>query len=450
MSGLFGTDSARGVTVAELSCEQAMQAGRAAAELLAKEQGGRIIVAKDKRLSSDVLEAAVCAGICSSGIDAETLGAVPAAAASFIVREHKASAGIMITGAAGSGDGSGIRLFAADGFRLDERVQSELEDNIMARMNASPQRKFDNIGRMLSCDNAADEYVAHIKQLIGADLSGMKIALICGEPSTGATAERLFKELGADVTLLPQQEPEEDGLAPAVTDMERLMDTAAGGDFCCGLAIGDNGGSCLAVDENGMAVDGDHLLAIFAKYFKENGLLKDDTFVVNQMSGLGLFNFARDNGIKAVTSGASGRSALDRMLESGYSLGGDRNGHVFFTDDSPCEDGQLCGARLLEIMKKTGKPLSQLAEEMQRLPSISLNVRIADSCREIWKNDKDITDLIEWYQGEFGDTGRVTVRESTAAAPFITITIEGSDFGRINFIAGEIADRIKQRCGARE
>ena len=161
MSGLFGTDSARGVTVAELSCEQAMQAGRAAAELLAKEQGGRIIVAKDKRLSSDVLEAAVCAGICSSGIDAETLGAVPAAAASFIVREHKASAGIMITGAAGSGDGSGIRLFAADGFRLDERVQSELEDNIMARMNASPQRKFDNIGRMLSCDNAADEYVAH-------------------------------------------------------------------------------------------------------------------------------------------------------------------------------------------------------------------------------------------------------------------------------------------------
>jgi len=101
-------------------------------------------------------------------------------------------------------------------------------------------------------------------------------------------------------------------------------------------------------------------------------------------------------------------------------------------------------------MKKTGKPLSQLAEEMQRLPSISLNVRIADSCREIWKNDKDITDLIEWYQGEFGDTGRVTVRESTAAAPFITITIEGSDFGRINFIAGEIADRIKQRCGARE
>ncbi|HRR75732.1 MAG TPA: phosphoglucosamine mutase [Ruminococcus sp.] len=450
MSGLFGTDSARGVTVAELSCEQAMQAGRAAAELLVKEQGGRIIVAKDKRLSSDVLEAAVCAGICSSGIDAETLGAVPAAAASYIVREHSASAGIMITGAAGSGDGSGIRLIAADGFRLDERVQSELEENILSRMNATPQRKFDNIGRMLSCDNAAKEYVSHIKQLIGTDLSGLRAAIICEEPSTAATAEKLFRELGADVFLLSHQEPEEDDLAPAITDMERLMDFVAGGSFCCGLAIGDNGGSCLAVDENGMTVDGDHLLAIFAKHFKDSGRLKDDTFVVNQMSGLGLFNFAKENGIKAVTSGASGRSALDRMLEGGFSLGGDRNGHVFFTEDSPCEDGLLCGARLLEIIKMSGRPLSVLAEEMQRLPSISLNVRIADTSREIWKNDKDITDLIEWYQGEFGDKGRVIVRESNAAAPFITITIEGSDFGRINDIAGEIAERIRQRCGARE
>ncbi|NLT09689.1 MAG: phosphoglucosamine mutase [Ruminococcus sp.] len=450
MSGLFGTDSARGVTVAELSCEQAMQAGRAAAELLVKEQGGRIIVAKDKRLSSDVLEAAVCAGICSSGIDAETLGAVPAAAASFIVRERNASAGIMITGAAGSGDGSGIRLIAADGFRLDERVQGELEENILSRMNASPQRKFDNIGRMLSCDNAAEEYVSHIKQLIGTKLSGLRAAIVCEEPSTAATAEKLFRELGAEVFLLPHQEPEEDDLAPAVTDMERLMDFVAGGEFCCGLAIGDNGGSCLAVDENGMTVDGDHLLAIFAKHFKDSGRLKDDTFVVNQMSGLGLFNFAKENGIKAVTSGASGRSALDRMLEGGFSLGGDRNGHVFFTEDSPCEDGLLCGARLLEIIKMSGIPLSRLAEEMQRLPSISLNVRIADTSREIWKNDKDITDLIEWYQGEFGDKGRVIVRESNAAAPFITITIEGSDFGRINDIAGEIAERIRQRCGARE
>ena len=159
MSGLFGTDSARGITVTELSCELAMQAGRAAAELLAKEEGGKIVVAKDSKLSSDILEAAVCAGICSSGIDAETLGAVPAAAASYIVREHKASAGIMITGAAGISDASGIRLFASDGFRLDERIQDELENYAINRSKSSAQKKFDNIGRMLNCTTAAEEYI---------------------------------------------------------------------------------------------------------------------------------------------------------------------------------------------------------------------------------------------------------------------------------------------------
>ncbi|MBQ9807656.1 MAG: phosphoglucosamine mutase [Ruminococcus sp.] len=450
MSGLFGTDSARGINVAELSCETAMQAGRAAAELLAKGQGGKIVVAKDKKLSSDILEAAVCAGICSSGIDAETLGAVPAAAASFIVREHKASAGIMITGAAGASEGSGIRLFAADGYRLDERIRDDLEENVIARTGAPAQKKFDNIGRMLSCDSAAEEYISHICGLIDTDLSGMKVAVICGGGGAGLTAEELFTRLGAEVTLLTGRASHAADFGPEATDIERLMDCVAGGDYCCGLAIGDDGGSCLAVDENGMAVDGDHLLAIFAKYFKENGRLKDDTLVINTLSGLGLLNFARDNGIRAVTSGAAGRSVIDRMLEGGYSLGGDRNGHVFFTDDSPCEDGQLCGARLLEIMKKTGRRLSELAGEMQRLPSISLNVRIADVSREVWKNDKDITDLIEWYQGEFGDTGRVVVRESSTSAPFVTIMIEGPDFSRINFIAVEIAERIKQRCGVRE
>ncbi len=450
MSGLFGTDSARGITVTELSCELAMQAGRAAAELLAKEEGGKIVVAKDSKLSSDILEAAVCAGICSSGIDAETLGAVPAAAASYIVREHKASAGIMITGAAGISDASGIRLFASDGFRLDERIQDELENYAINRSKSSAQKKFDNIGRMLNCTTAAEEYIKHIKNIMSTDLAGLKIAVICEENCSGLTAGKLFAELGAEVDMVSVSENDDAGFGAEVTDLERLMDQVAAGDYCCGLAFGGDGGSCLAVDENGSLVDGDQLLAIFAKYYKEQGKLKDDSVVINTMSGLGLLNFAKDNGIKTVTSGAAGRSVIDRMMEGGYNLGGDRNGHVFFMDDSPCEDGQLCGAKLLEIIKKTGKKLSELAGELKKLPQISLNVRINDSSREIWKNDQSITDLIEWYQGEFGDTGRVVVRESGTAAPFITIMIEGSDFGRINSIAVEIAERIKQRCGIKQ
>ncbi len=449
MSKLFGTDSARGITVAGLSCELAVRAGKAAAELLAKEQGEKIIVAKDKALSSDVLEAAICAGICSSGIDAETIGAVPAAAASYIVREHKAAAGIMITKAAGAEDASGIRIFGRSGFRLDETALLEIEDSVFD-YNVDALRRFDGVGKILNCSSAADEYTKHIKSAVRTGLGGMKIALDCGGSSAGITAERLFSELGAEVVML-SHEPvgEESGFAPDLTNLERLMEFVAAGDYCCGLAIDGDGGSCLAVDENGMLVDGDSLMAIFAKFYKEHGRLKENTAVISVMSSFGLVNFAEENGINIVTSGGWGRSVIDRMIEGGYNLGGGQSGHIFFTDDSACDDGQLCGARLLEIMKITGKKLSELAGEMKRLPQISLNVRISDSSREVWKNDGEITGLIESFDAALGNEGRIIVREGGENGSFIRVMIEGRDFGSINSMAMEIARKIKERCALR-
>ncbi|MCM1007497.1 MAG: phosphoglucosamine mutase [Ruminococcus flavefaciens] len=450
MSKLFGTDSARGITVAELSCELAMQAGKAAAELLAKEQGEKIIVAKDKTLSSDVLEAAVCAGICSSGIDAETIGAVPAAAASYIVKEHKAATGIMITEAAGSEDSSGIRIFGRSGLRLSEAAQQEIENYVFAS-HEEAEKRFDGIGKMLNCSSAVDEYMEHIKSAVKTDLGGLKIVVDCGRSSAGITAERLFSELGAEVVMLPENPVgEESDFAPDITNLERLMEFVADGDCCCGLAIDGDGGSCLAVDENGMLVDGDSLLAIFSKFYKEQGWLKENTAVISIMSSLGLVNFAKENGINVVTSGGWGRSVIDRMIEGGYNLGGGQSGHIFFTDDSACDDGQLCGARLLEIMKITGKKLSELAGEMKRLPQISLNVRISDSSREVWKNDSEITGLIESFETDLGSEGRIIVREGGENGSFIRVMIEGNDFGRINSMAMEIARKIRERCALRE
>ena len=177
-----------------------------------------------------------------------------------------------------------------------------------------------------------------------------------------------------------------------------------------------------------MPVDGDTILAIIAKSYRKNEQLKDNTIVVNIMSSLGLMNFA------------------DRMLEGGYNLGGGQSGHIFFTDHSACDDGVLCGAKLLEILRSAGKNLSELAGEMKKLPQISLNVRISDSGREVWKNDEAITGLIGHYEEELGGGGRIIVRESCGGAPFIRVMIEGSDFGRINDIAMDIAQRIKERC----
>lgn len=445
MSGLFGTDSARGLAVTELSCELAMQAGRAAAELFAKEQGEKIIVAKDGALSSAVLEAAVCAGICSSGVDAETVGEISAAAASFIVREHEAAAGIMISEASGIPGASGIIIFDREGLRLSEDAQLEVEEYIYS--TSGERRRFENIGRMLSSDTAADEYISHIKAIPAVNLTGMRVAAVCGSGFLKRTVEKLFSDMGAEVSVLPEQESvSEPDITPGITGLERLMDFVADGNFSCGLAIEGDGSSCLAVDENGMPVDGETLLAIIAGFCREKGQLKDNAIVVNIMSSLGLMNFAEENGIKVFTSGSCGRSVLERMLEGGYNLGGGQSGHIFLTDYSPCDDGLLCGAKILEILKTTGKKLSELAGEMKKLPQICLNVRISDSGREVWKNDEAITGLIEHYEEELGSGGRIIVRESSGNAPFIRVMAEGSDFGRINEMAMDIAQRIKERC----
>ncbi len=452
MSRLFGTDSARGTVVSELSCETAMQAGRAAAAVLS---GGtdtriKIIVGKDEALSSDILEAAVCAGICSAGADAEGLGQVPAAAVAYLVKEQNAAAGIMISAAHQSGDASGIRLYAPDGRRFPHEVEEQIEQLVFGLHAASVYGTRTEPGRMLHIDDAAEKYLSHIKLLMNSDLKGLKIAVDCASGCTAASAEKLFSELGAEVMIVPEPETEElFGVASITTKFEQLMEYVTENDCDCGLAFDSDGCGCLAVDENGRQVDGDSMLGIFAKYYKDNGRLKDDTIAVNSMCSLGLLNFARENGIRTVSSGAAERNVLDRMIEGGYDLGGDSSGHMIFLGDAPAGDGQLCGARLLEIMKATGMRLSELSDEMQRLPQIVLNVRISPRKREIWKNDGTVTGLIQQHEDALGSDGRLLVRESGGPDPFIRIMVEGQDFGQINSIAMEIAQCVKARCAAR-
>lgn len=450
MSRLFGTDSVKGITVADLTCEIAMQAGRAAAAVLSGGEGSRskMIIGKDGRISSDILEAAICAGICSAGADAEGLGTIPAPAAAWLTKELDADACIMISAAGSDGNASGIRIYSPDGKRFGSDVEEQIErlvfgigaESVLARPRTE-------MGRMLRQDNAAASYIGHIKQIVQTDLSGMKAAVCSLESCTSATAEDLFAALGAEVLMLPEPMDEFDSdIETASTKLERLMDFVVSNSCDCGFVFDSDGTGCLAVDENGSLVDGDQLLAVFAKAYKEKGALKNDSVVVNYMSGLGLMHFLRDNGITALTSGAGDRYILDRMLEEECSLGGEKSGHIIFLDDSPVGDGQLCAAKLLEVMKSSGKKLSELAGEMHRLPQILLNVRISPKMKEIWKNDSVITDLIKSGEEKLGSDGRVIVREAFVPEPFIRIMIEGPDFGEINAMAMEIAQTIKSRC----
>jgi phosphoglucosamine mutase len=352
----------------------------------------------------------------------------------------------MISGSHNSAEYNGLKLFSAKGCKLMEEAEEEIERLVLAAPEEIKLKSHDKVGRIIHGEKAAEEYIRHIRELTGADLSGMKVALDCANGCAAATAEKLFTALGAE-TIVIADKPDGTNINKECgsTNVHRLMEVVIGNGCDCGLAFDGDADRCIAVDEKGELVDGDRQLAIFARYMKEKGTLFKDTAVVTAGSTLGFRRYASDHGIKLVSSGAGTRYVLERMLEGGYKLGGEPDGHIIFLDDSGTGDGQLAGVRLLSIMKEKGSPLSGLSGDMPRYPQVRLNVKIHPHYKELWKNEKDITELIDSFGREMGDEGRLVIRES-GKEPIVRILIEGADFGRINDMAVEIAQTIKDTC----
>lgn len=445
MGRLFGTDGARGVAITELTCEMAMQIGRAAALILTKKVSHKpqILIGKDTRISSDVLEAALCAGICSVGADAVILGVVPTPAVAHLVREKNADAGVMISASHNSVEFNGIKLFSSTGYKLSDEIEEEIERLILDAPEEITLKSHTEIGKITRCETAADEYIEHIKSTIDTDLSGLRVALDCANGSSSATAKKLFEELGADVLLISDQ-PDGTNINKncGSTHMENLMSFVVENSCDCGLAFDGDADRCLAVDEKGELIDGDKLIAICAKAYREQGRLSKDAVVVTVMTNLGFSYFAKDNGISTVTASVGDRYVLEKMLDGGYNIGGEQSGHIIFLDDATTGDGQLSGAKVLEILKNSGKKMSELSDVMAKFPQVMINVRITPRDKEVWKNDAGITGLIEKHEQTLGESGRILVRES-GTEPLIRVMIEGKEFAQINEMALEIADKIK-------
>lgn len=449
MGRLFGTDGARGVAITELTCELAMQIGRAAALVLTKksEHKPQIIIGKDTRISSDILEAALCAGICSVGADAIILGVVPTPAVAYLVKAKNADAGVMISASHNSVEFNGIKLFSSTGYKLSDDIEEEIERLILDAPEDITLVSHTDVGHISHCDTAVREYIDHVKESIETDLGGMRIALDCANGSSSATAKQLFEELGAEVLLL-SSEPDGTNINKncGSTHMDNLMGFVVENSCDCGLAFDGDADRCLAVDENGELIDGDKLIAICAKSYKEQGKLKNNAAVVTVMTNLGFRHFAKDNNIETVTANVGDRYVLEKMLDGGYNIGGEQSGHIIFLDHATTGDGQLSGVKVLEILKKSGKKMSELADIMYKFPQVMINVRITPKDKEVWKNNPGITDLIEKHENELGDSGRILVRES-GTEPLIRVMIEGRDFAQINSMAIEIADKIKENSG---
>ncbi len=447
MGRLFGTDGARGIAVTELTCELAMQIGRAAALVLTKHSSHRpkILIGKDTRISSDILEAAMCAGICSVGADAEILGVVPTPAVAYLVRKYNADAGVMISASHNSVEFNGIKLFSSTGYKLSDEIEAEIEALILDTPEKVQLVSGTEVGRITHSDTAAEEYISHIAESIQTKPAGLRVALDCANGSSSATAKELFTRLGAEVLLI-HAEPDGTNINKdcGSTHMEDLMEFVVANKCDIGLAFDGDADRCLAVDETGELVDGDKLIAIAAKAYKEQGRLKKDAVVVTVMSNLGFTYFAKKHGIKMITANVGDRYVLEKMLDGGYNIGGEQSGHIIFLDEATTGDGQLSGAKILEILKASGCKMSELASVMDKFPQVMINVKIPNSRKENWKNDSEITNLIDRKEQELGDAGRILVRES-GTEPLIRVMIEGRDFNQINAMAMEISDKIHER-----
>lgn len=447
MGRLFGTDGIRGIAIRELTVDLCLQLGKSLAYVLAQSTNRRpvIVIGKDTRLSSNALEAALCAGICAAGGDAVCLDVVPTPAVAFLVQRRKAQAGVMISASHNAAEFNGVKIFGTDGYKISDETEALIEAFILDQPSKIRLFSGRETGRILHDENAVYDYVTHLESLVSERFDGLRIAIDCANGCTCSTAMELFTRLGAQVYRI---HAEPDGmninLNCGSTHIGHLMDFVAKNHFDVGLAFDGDGDRCLAVDETGELVDGDKLIAIIAKVWKEQGKLKKDSVVVTVLSNLGFTYFARANGIRRITSNIGDRYVLDKMLDGGYNLGGEQNGHIFFLDDATTGDGQLSAVRILEIMVRTNKRLSELAAIMRRFPQVIINVHIPEYQRENWKNDEVITDLIDRREAELGDEGRILVRES-GTEPIIRVMIEGHEFTRINSIAMEISELIRQR-----
>lgn len=448
MGRLFGTDGARGIANKELTCELAMNIGRAAAMVLANEnKHPKILIGKDTRLSGDMLEGALTAGLCSIGADVVLLGAVPTPAVAYLIKKYKADAGIMISASHNSFEFNGIKIFSSDGYKLPDELENEIESIVLDHSKPFTILVNEGIGKVTKAENAVSDYIEHIISTVPYRLDGMNVAIDCSNGSASTTARELFTKLGANCHILSA---EPDGInindKCGSTHLENLQKYVVENGLEMGVAFDGDADRCLAVDENGNIVDGDFIMATCAMDLYSRGKLAKNTAVGTVMSNMGFGKFCEDNHIKFVSTNVGDRYVLEAMLREGYNFGGEQSGHVIFLDYSTTGDGQLTAAQLLSLVHRRNAKMSSIATLMTHYPQILINVKVTNEGKVQFYKNQDIKNKIEAVKNELGSDGRILVRLS-GTEPLVRVMLEGLDKDKITRLANETADLIKAKIG---
>ena len=445
MARLFGTDGVRGIANSELTPELAFKLGKAGATVLTSEiHKPKILVARDPRISGSMLEAALIAGIMSVGADALIAGVIPTPAVAFLTRYYTADAGVMISASHNSVEFNGIKFFDCRGFKLPDAVEDQIEGLIAS--DEMPCPTGTDIGRRIPIKSAVRDYMDFLLSTIDVRLDGIKIVVDCANGAASDIAPRLFEELGAEV--FPYY------FMPDGTDInkncgsthpERIFELVRETGADIGLAFDGDADRLIACDERGVEIDGDHILAICGGMLKKEGRLQKNTIVGTVMSNMGLELFARKNSILFEKTAVGDRYVLEKMLESNYSIGGEKSGHIIFLEHNTTGDGILTALQLLRAIVTEKKEMSELAAVMQNLPQILVNIKVDNSKKTLYKTDANILAQINRADQILSGRGRTLIRAS-GTEPLIRVMLEGNDIQEINTLAIAIAKAIETAC----
>ena len=445
MAKLFGTDGIRGVVGESLDGQMAFRVGQAAALTLSRTEGhrARVLIGKDTRISSDMLAAALVAGVTSVGADAVLLGTVPTPAVAWLTVRNNADAGVVISASHNSYEHNGIKIFGAKGYKLSDTLEAAVEDMILSP-HALPQAMFTEVGHVTRDEGGAEQYIDFLANTVDVDLSALRVAVDCANGAAVRTAGTLLSRVGVRYELLfdcPNGRNINDGCGS--TDMKALRRWVVDGRFDLGLAFDGDADRCLAVDEGGRIIDGDQLLAVCALYEKRLGLLSRDTIVATVMSNLGFHAFARAHGLSVVTTAVGDRNVLEKMLAEGYSMGGEQSGHLVFRRFATTGDGQLTALRFLCATARAGCSASRLLEGFTPYPQVLINVRVKNDIKKELSDHSEVTTAIRQAEAVLAGDGRILVRPS-GTEPLVRVMVEGREESIVQPLAESIAAIISR------
>lgn len=443
MGRMFGTDGVRGVANEGLTPELAFKLGRAGAKVLAKShKNPKIVIGKDTRISGDMLEAALTAGICSVGADALLVGVMPTPAIAFLTRDLGATAGVVISASHNPVEDNGIKFFNDKGYKLEDEIEAEIERLVLVK-DEGPRPTGSLVGRAVQVLDAEDRYVSFVTQTVSSDLSGLKVIVDCANGAASSVAPQALNILGAEVIPI-SNDPDGVNINKdcGSTYTKRLQEAVVKYGAHLGLAHDGDADRVLAVDEHGNLVDGDQIMVACALHLKKQGQLKNDTLVVTVMSNLGLHLALKEHNIKTEQTKVGDRYVLEKMRKIQASLGGEQSGHIIFADHNSTGDGIITGLQLLSVIKESGQPLSKLASQMTRLPQILINVRVKNN--ETAMNSQEMKEAIEKAEQILGEKGRILVRPS-GTEPLLRIMGEGPDAEQLKQIVESIAQVVREQ-----